>query len=82
MKNKSRMMGSKRLNEMRCPYCGAPAVFRSADGIYRDNSSNTMLYVCARYPACDAYVRTHPGSCVRSARQLISILTSCIDLDT
>ena len=62
MKNKSRKTGSKRLNEMRCPYCGAPAVIRSADGIYRDNSRNTMLYVCARYPVCDAYVRTHPGT--------------------
>ncbi len=49
---------------MRCPYCGAPVVFKSADGIYRDNSNNTMLYVCARYPACDAYVRTHPGTTI------------------
>ena len=38
----------------------APVVFRSADGIYRDNSGNTMLYVCSRYPVCNAYVRTHP----------------------
>ena len=62
MKTRSRKKNSKKLNEMRCPYCGAPAVLRSADGIYRDNRKNTMLYVCARYPECDAYVRTHPGT--------------------
>ena len=47
---------------MRCPYCGAPVIFRSADGIYRDNSRQAMLYVCSRYPKCDAYVRVHPGT--------------------
>ena len=46
----------------RCPYCGSAIVLRSADGIYRENNGNTMLYVCSRYPACDAYVRAHPGT--------------------
>lgn len=46
----------------RCPYCGGAVVLRSADGIYRENSRNTMLYVCSRYPECDAYVRVLPGS--------------------
>ena len=47
---------------MRCPYCGKPVVYRSADGIYHDNSNQTMLYVCSNYPECDAYVRVHPGT--------------------
>lgn len=47
---------------MRCPYCGAPAILRSADGIYYDNSRDAMLYVCSNYPQCDAYVRVHPGT--------------------
>ena len=46
----------------RCPYCGSHSVLRSADGIYQDNRQNTMLYVCSRYPACDSYVRVHPGT--------------------
>ena len=46
----------------RCPYCGSQSVLRSADGIYRNNSRNTMLYVCSRFPACDSYVRVHPGT--------------------
>jgi len=46
----------------RCPYCGAPVRYRSADGIYRDNPDGAMLYVCERYPKCDAYVRTHTGT--------------------
>ncbi len=46
----------------RCPYCGAHIVLRSADGIYKDNRAGTMLYVCSRYPECDAYVRVLPGS--------------------
>ena len=49
-------------NRMRCPYCGAPAIYRSADGIHRENHGNTMLYVCANYPKCDAYVRVHEGT--------------------
>ena len=64
MKRKSKTDNARKRNEMRCPYCGAPVVLKSADGIYRDNSNNTMLYVCARYPVCDAYVRTHPGTTI------------------
>ena len=47
---------------IRCPYCKGPVSFRSADGIYRDNRNKVMLYVCNRYPKCDAYVRTHAGT--------------------
>lgn len=49
-------------DQMRCPYCGSPVVYRSADGIYHDNSRGTMLYVCSHYPQCDAYVRVHAGT--------------------
>lgn len=52
----------KNRQQMRCPYCGSPVGFRSADGIYRENSKGAMLYVCSRYPECNAYVRAHPGS--------------------
>ena len=47
---------------MRCPYCGSTVVYRSADGIYYDNSKGMMLYVCSHYPQCDAYVRVHAGT--------------------
>jgi len=50
------------ISRMRCPYCGSPVVYRSADGIYHDNSKGTMLYVCSHYPECDAYVRVHAGT--------------------
>ena len=46
----------------RCPYCGSTVILRSADGIYKDNSAGTKLYVCSRYPVCDAYVRAIPGT--------------------
>ena len=46
----------------RCPYCGSAITLRSADGIYKENSHNTMLYVCSKCPACDAYVRVIPGT--------------------
>ena len=49
-------------NSMRCPYCRSPVIYHSADGIYRENKNNTMLYVCSRYPECDAYVRVHAGT--------------------
>jgi len=47
---------------IRCPYCGAPVHFRSATGIYHDNSNGIMLYVCSNFPRCDAYVRAHAGT--------------------
>ena len=50
------------VSKMRCPYCGGKVVYRTADGIYYDNSRNVMLYVCSHYPKCDAYVRVHEGT--------------------
>ena len=56
-----RRKGMNLINQ-RCPYCGAPVVYRSADGIYKENSNRVMLYVCSNYPKCDAYVRVHAGT--------------------
>lgn len=60
-------MKKKKRKEMntpptRCPYCGSTVIYRSADGIYQDNSRGAMLYVCSHYPNCDTYVRTHAGT--------------------
>lgn len=63
MKKKKRRKGLQK-GITRCPYCGSPVVYRSADGIYHDNSRHTMLYVCGRYPECDAYVRVHAGTSI------------------
>lgn len=49
---------------MKCPYCGGSVTYRSADGIYRENPRGVMLYVCSRYPSCDAYVRVHEGTTI------------------
>lgn len=61
MNIKRKRKGNQR-KQMRCPYCGSSVIFRSADGIYHDNQNQTMLYVCSRYPECDAYVRVHSGT--------------------
>ena len=63
-KRRKGMRGSHNLTNRRCPYCGSTVQLRSADGIYKDNSRNVKLYVCARYPACDAYVRVHEGTSI------------------
>lgn len=57
-------MKKKKINysTLKCPYCGASVVLRSADGIYKENSNDTMLYVCSHYPECDSYVRVHKGT--------------------
>ena len=64
MKNNKKKKKGKGINysTLRCPYCGSSVIYRSADGIYKDNSKNSMLYVCSKYPECDAYVRTHPNT--------------------
>lgn len=61
MKKKRKGTGFQ-TTQMRCPYCGSHVVYRSADGIYQDNRKGVMLYACAKYPACDAYVRVHRGT--------------------
>lgn len=62
MKRQKKKRKGFQAGSMRCPYCGSHVIYRSADGIYHDNSKNTMLYVCGNYPECDAYVRVHAGT--------------------
>lgn len=45
---------------MNCPYCGAPVVFTDSSKVYK--RSYGMVYVCSRFPECDAYVGAHKGS--------------------
>jgi len=63
MKHK-RKANNKHPASIRCPYCGSHAILRSADGIYRENSRDVKLYVCANYPNCDSYVRVHQGTVI------------------
>ena len=60
--NKKKKRKGVNASQMRCPYCGSPVIYRSADGIYHDNRNDTMLYVCYHYPECDSYVRVHAGT--------------------
>lgn len=50
----------KRVN-IKCPYCRSSAHLRPASLVYGDHAEdpNAKLYVCDRYPACDAYVAAH-----------------------
>ena len=54
----------KKKNTIRCPYCGAEAKIRPATVVYGDATlnKNSYVYVCDRYPACDAYVAAHEES--------------------
>lgn len=51
----------KKTRQQSCPYCGAPVVFRPASAVYgsKVNQKGSHLYVCSRYPECDAYVGVH-----------------------
>ena len=60
MKNKKvKQKKGARRRRMHCPYCGSPVIYRTADGIYKENTKRAMLFVCSRYPACNAYVRAN-----------------------
>ena len=42
---------------VKCPYCGAQAMLRPAHVVHGDQAKQGQyLYVCNRYPKCDAYV--------------------------
>ena len=51
----------KRVN-IKCPYCGSPAFLRPASVVHERTTPGEEVYVCARYPACDAYVSAHRES--------------------
>ena len=46
---------------LKCPYCGTPAICRPASSVYGANTIDrgSYLYVCSRWPACDSYVSAH-----------------------
>lgn len=47
---------------IKCPYCGAQASLRPASVVRPHSAPGEEVYVCARYPACDAYVSAHRES--------------------
>lgn len=46
---------------IKCPYCGAQAMLRPASVVYGNaaKSKESHLYICSRWPKCDAYVGAH-----------------------
>lgn len=44
-----------------CPYCGSPALCRPAGMVHGSSTQEKgrYLYVCSRWPECDAYVAAH-----------------------
>ena len=62
MISKSEVVYMKRTN-IYCPYCGAKATLHSASYVYGETAkTNDLLYVCDRYPKCNAYVGAHRKS--------------------
>lgn len=51
----------KRVN-ITCPVCESKAFLRPASVVYGPHASDTALYVCGRFPACDSYVAAHRRS--------------------
>lgn len=49
-------------NRPSCPYCGSTTVLRSAKYVHGVNALDEHLYVCKRYPECNAYVGVHKGT--------------------
>lgn len=46
----------------RCPYCGSLARLVTSDTVYPGRPDYGMLWACANYPKCDAYVGCHKGT--------------------
>lgn len=44
---------------MKCPYCGFDAVHYSSSALVYAGRDFGPVWVCSRYPACDAYVGCH-----------------------
>ncbi len=54
-------MKNKRIYQIYCPYCSAPAVCRPASTVYGADmiDRKSYLYICSNWPSCDAYVSAH-----------------------
>lgn len=48
------------MNEL-CPYCGAATRLADSAIIY-NGTSYGLVWICERYPACDAFVGCHKGT--------------------
>lgn len=71
----------KKIKEHKCPYCGAVTVKRMAGEIYTTQKYK-KLYVCSRYPICDAYVSAdlpHPVLADAKLRRLRIIAHRYVD---
>lgn len=47
---------------IRCPYCGSTAILKNSSYIYGPGARQGKVYVCSRYPTCDAHVGVKPGT--------------------
>lgn len=47
---------------LRCPYCGSTAILKDSSYIYGSKARRGKVYVCSRYPMCDAHVGVKPGT--------------------
>lgn len=51
-----------RRTNIKCPYCGSQALLRPAAVVHKHAAPSEKVYICARYPTCDAYVSAHRES--------------------
>lgn len=48
---------------VKCSYCGAQAMLRPACAVHGEKAKkDSQLYVCSRYPKCNAYVGAHKNT--------------------
>lgn len=47
---------------IKCPYCRSRALLRPASVVHERAAPGEEVYVCARFPACNAYVSAHRDS--------------------
>lgn len=52
----------------KCPYCGSPVVLRNSNYVYHNNKNYGKMWVCSKFPECDAYVGCHPGTTIPLGR--------------
>ena len=59
LKNRKKVYLMKR--KLICPYCGASVIYAPASKVYGKNirQKGDHLYLCSRWPVCDAYVSAH-----------------------
>ena len=89
---KSKKRKAVNYSRMRCPYCGSPVIFRSAEGIYKDSKDPSTLIeeingkdvneLLANITECESYCNGASRAGANGARAKLEYIKDAVKIGT